>query len=418
MKYTDYQVQRKALLDEANALIEQGQIGEANAKMDEAKSLDEKWDAICTAQANARALEGAARKQDVSNPGAAPGAGAIDSTEGIQSAVKPEDLYKTVAYRTAWAKKMMGSALTQEEAETFRMVNAYTHTTENTGVVIPETVASGIWSEVEELYPYFSDITKTYVNGILTLIQSDTASDAAWYDEDTATEDGEELFKSYQLTGCELSRAITVSWKLKEMAIDDFIPYIQRRMAERMGKALGYGVTNGKGKPGTGDTFKPEPLGVVTALLADKRQVVTYTQGAMGYSDLTAARALIKSGYANGLAIYANATTIWTGLANVKDDNGRPIFVGDPTAGGVYKVLGLTVKEDSSMADGDVLLSNASAGYQANINKQIGVVTEDHGKARTTDYCGYAIVDGAPLTLYAHALLTPAANGEDAGSGE
>lgn len=417
MKYTDYQVQRKALLDEANALIDQGKIDEANAVMDEVNTLDEGWDAVCTAQANARALEGAVRQlQDVSNPGQAPVAGANDQTCG-QPNTQPAELYKTDLYRIAWAKQMMGASLTAEEADTFRMANAYTHTTETSGVVIPETVAQGIWSEVEELYPYFADVTKTYVNGILTIIQSDTSSEAAWYDEDTVTEDGKELFKSYQLTGCELSRAITVSWKLKEMAMDDFIPYIQRRMAERMGKALGYGVTNGKGKPGTNDTFKPEPLGVVPALLTDGTQVITYTEGAMAYGDITAARALIKSGYANGLAVYANANTIWTGLANVKDDNGRPIFVADPSEGGVYKVLGVTVKEDASMSDGDVLFSNAHAGYQANINKQIGVVTEDHAKLRTTDYCGYAIVDGAPLTLYAHALLTPAA-GEDEGSGE
>ena len=37
------------------------------------------------------------------------------------------------------------------------------------------------------------------------------------------------------LQGCELSRSITVSYKLREMAVKDFIPYIQRKIAEQMG---------------------------------------------------------------------------------------------------------------------------------------------------------------------------------------
>lgn len=79
-------------------------------------------------------------------------------------------------------------------------------------------------------------MTKTYVNGLLTMIQEDTSSEAGWYEEGTKTEDGKETFKEYTLGGCELSRAITVSWKLREMAIEDFIPYVQRKMAKKMGR--------------------------------------------------------------------------------------------------------------------------------------------------------------------------------------
>jgi HK97 family phage major capsid protein len=77
----------------------------------------------------------------------------------------------------------------------------------------------------------------------------------------------------------------------------------------------------------------------------------------------------------------------------------------DATSGGVYRILGCIVKEDGSMKDGEVLFSDAAKGYQANVNKQISVLTEDHAKERTTDYCGYAIVDGAPVSKKAHALL-------------
>lgn len=119
---------------------------------------------------------------------------------------------------------------------------------------------------------------------------------------------------------------------------------------------------------------------------------------------MTAARAKIKSGYSAGLRIYANSSTIWNKIANIVDANKRPIFMPDPTSGG-YRVLGMEVKEDDSMAEGEILLSNAFAGYHANINKEMTMMGEEHVKDRQTDYCGYAIMDGNVITNRAHALL-------------
>ena len=57
------------------------------------------------------------------------------------------------------------------------------------------------------------------------------------------------------------------------------------------------------------------------------------------------------------------------------------------------------------MEDGEVLMSSPYVGYQANVNKDLTVMTEDHVKARNTDYCGYAIADGGVTSTKAHALL-------------
>lgn len=124
------------------------------------------------------------------------------------------------AYVNAWTKKMMGKELCNEEEKTYKLVNeAYTHATGNTSIVIPKTVSRKIWEEAGEMYPYFDDIDKTYVDGVLALIQEESSSDAKWYDEETETEDGKETFKEYTLSGCELARSIPVSWKLKEMSM-------------------------------------------------------------------------------------------------------------------------------------------------------------------------------------------------------
>ena len=407
MKYEEYLNQRNALMNEAQALIADGKFDEADAKMNDVKDLDDRWDRQAHADANMRALEGNQRKINLSNMSGipAPGGSVVDSMNGGEAAPKKEDLYKTDEYAAAWAKVMMGQQLTTDENKMFRLVNeAYTHTTENTPVVIPETVAAGIWKEIGDMYPYWNDVRKTYVKGKVIIIKKKSSTEAKWYVESVKTEDGKELFEKQELNGCELSRAITVSWKLKEMAIPDFLAYITTQMAEEMGKGLAYGSTHGAGVVPEKPT---EPLGTVTALEKEEGapQVVEYIAGSLSYTDLTKARGKVKSGY--NPSVYANSNTVWNVLANVLDANKRPIFIADAINGGVYRILGCMVKEDGSMKDGEILFSDAARGYQANINKQISVITEEHAKERTTDYCGYAIADGAPITTKAHALLKP-----------
>lgn len=398
MNKQQYLAMRNQLMNEAQALIDAGKAAEAEEKMKEVTALDERWDAIAQAQANFRALN----TEPVAAAPAIPedATGKDNAADGAMKALESEE------YKVAWAKTLMGKQLTQDESETYTMVNeAFTHTTENTSIVIPKTVTKGIWEMAAEMYPYFADVTKTYVNGTLSMIQEDTSSDAAWYEESSKTEDGKETFKEFQLSGCELARAITVSWKLKEMSIEDFIPYIQRRMARKMGAAAGYGATHGKGK---GSSGKPEPIGTVTALLSAEGtpQVVRYKKGTSPtYQNILDARAKVKSGYSVNLKIYANSTTIWTKLASIVDANKRPIFLVDPTGNGQIRILGMAVKEDDSMNDGEILISNPSDGYHMNINKEMTMMTEDHVKERKTDYCGYAIMDGNIITDKAHVLL-------------
>lgn len=417
MDYEKYLEMRNKLCGEAQDCITSGEIEKANGKMEEVRKLDSEWDETAKAQANMSALEGEGRKINVQNLSGIPGGSLGKPTEKASMegpAGKENMTNKSEMYKTAWAKSIMGQQLTQEEGECYQMVNAaFTHTTENTGIIIPETVAKGIWEEVGEIYPYWNDVAKTYVKGTLKMIMEDGSTEAGWYEEDDKTEDGKETFKEMTLSGCELSRAVTVSWKLREMAVEDFIPYIQRKMAVKMGAALGYGATHGKGLPGTGDTFKPEPMGIVTALEKQEGtpQVVEYAAGSLKYTDLTKARGKIKGGYAHGLKIYANSNTIWNELANVQDGNKRPILMADVVNGGVYRVLSMEVKEDDSMEDGEILMSNPQRGYTANVNKNISMTTEEHSKARTTDYCGYAIVDGGMVTSKAHALLKTKAAG-------
>ncbi len=395
-----YLAQRKQLMDEAQQLIIDGKAEEAQAKIAEVDKLDEDYEKIAQAMANFNAL-------NTEPKFAAP----VTVQEAFGGNKEAERDWKSDEYKTAWAKTMQGRELTAEEDGVFKMVNeAFTHTTKNTGIVIPETVSKGIWEEAEKLYPYYADVTKTHVNGVLTVLQEDTSSDAGWYEEENETDDGKETFKEITLSGCELARNINVSWKLREMAIEDFIPYIQKKLGKKMGAGAGYGATHGAGAKA--ESGKPEPMGVVTALLAQEGtpQVVTYS-GQITYDNIVAVRAKLKY----NPSIYANNDTIWNQLAKVKDNNGRPLFIPDVTGSGQFRILGMIVKEDDSMKNGEVLFSDAGVGYLMNINKETTLTTEEHAKKRNTDYCAYAIMDGNVITMKAHALLMPSAEPDNNG---
>ena len=395
MTREEYLNKRKELLDSADTLLNESKVEDAEKVMKEIEDLDAAYDKEAKQRAGLEALKNAgfALIEDVAN---------LDDNK-MENIEDLKNAAGTKEYLNAWAKTMQGNELTDDERKAYNMVNAYTHTTENTGIVIPETVTAGIFDEVSETYPFWEDCMKTNVKGVLSLIKADESSEAAWYTEADEVEDATETFLKDSLNGCELARNTEVSWKLKEMSIAEFIPFIQKRLAEKMGKGLAYGVTHGKGVV---EGQKPEPLGVVTALEkeASTPQVSTYESGNLSWSDITNARSKIKSKYSAGVKIYANGNTVWNELASVTDVNGRPMFA-TLTDEGVGRIAGCVVKEDDSLADGEILFSNAGAGYHANINKSMSITTQENNKKRITDYCAYAIVDGSPRTTKAHALL-------------
>lgn len=232
--------------------------------------------------------------------------------------MKWEEAYETNEYRSAWVKTMMGATLTAEDRDAMDHVNdeyrAFTHNTENTQVLIPKTVAAGIWKRAEEEYPLWADVRKFNVKGNLSMIKSATNSvNAKWYDEEDVVDTDQLGFGQLDLTGCELAKSVQVTWKLKKMALAEFEAYIIREIGDRMGISLSTAVYVGKGKPGGGDTFKPEPRGIKTVLEAEAGtpQIKSFAEAdGVVYKDMTGLMAAIHSAYINGANIYARTNRL------------------------------------------------------------------------------------------------------------
>ena len=404
MNKKEYEAKRAQLLAEMKAAIEAGDAAKAEAANKEVLALDEKFQALATAAANLAALSGSAVAVDPAIPAALNAApiAPVSSNKEEDAKAEEEKLYKQ-----AFAHYMMGADLSADEQKIFTAKNATTTVKENY-VVVPTTTLKGIWYEMEEAHPIIKATNFTNVPGDVDILVETSAGDnAAWYDEATAVTAEKVTNTKITLKGCELAKDVQVSWKMKKMAVDEFLAYIQTRIAEKMGNALAAALVSGAGI-GNGTTDIPKPLGVVTKLEAesDTPQVITYTAGnGIKYGDMTNMRSKIKSGYAANARFYATSATIWNHLANILDDNKRPIFIPDATQGGVGRIFGIVVEEEDAIPADAVLLGNMAKGYAANKNEDITMYYEDHIKERATDYMGYALVDGQPLTTKAFAYL-------------
>lgn len=397
MNKEKYLEMRAAMLDEAQNLINEGKIEEAATKRKEIEKLDADFEEASKEQANLDALNTEDEAvTDMKN---------LSVNEGGLKAVEKLEKNNVVNYEDVFAKVALQRDLNEDEINLFNQMNpenVYTHNTTNTEIVIPETVIGGIIDTMKELHPILADVVPTRIKGTVKYVKRTgiPAGDADYYDEATPTADEENKFGELTLNGKELSKAVTVTWKLQAMAVADFIPFIQRELGERMGVAKAKAFVKGKGDA-------KYPQGVVTAIEAESStpQKISYKADGLTYKDITAAMAKIKSGYVSGAKIYANNATVWGSLANLLDGQGRPLFIPDVTVGGVGRIFGIPVMEEDAMGDGEILIGNMAAGYKENISEDMKLVTENHAKARTTDFVGYEVHDGGVIDEKAFAYL-------------
>ena len=397
MNKEKYLEMRAALLDEAQNLINEGKIEEAATKRKEIEKLDVDFEEASKEQANLDALNKENDKvTDMKN---------LSVEEGGLKAVEKIEKKNPVNYEDVFAKVALQRDLNEDEINLFNQMNpenVYTHNTTNTEILIPETVIGGIIDTMKELHPILADVVATRIKGTVKYVKRTgiPAGDADYYDEATPTADEENKFGELTLNGKELSKAVTVTWKLQAMAVADFIPFIQRELGERMGVAKAKAFVKGKGDA-------KYPQGVVTAIEAEAStpQKVSYKADGLTYKDITAAMAKIKSGYVSGAKIYANNATVWGSLANLLDGQGRPLFIPDVTTGGVGRIFGIPVMEEDAMGDGEILIGNMAAGYKENVSEPMKLVTENHAKARTTDFVGYEVHDAGVIDEKAFAYL-------------
>lgn len=389
MNKQKYNETRAALMAEAKALVDEGKLEEFEAKKAEVEALDAKFDAEAKAEANLAALDKGVR---------------VDPKAVVAAEQKDtEEVAASNEYRRAFLKSMMHKELDADEAGAFNIVNA-TQTAGTHTAIIPTTMMQDIWTEMGQLHPVIADMApgRTYVKGKVSIPYADITGDGAWTAEATATAEAAMTSGAVTLDGFDLSKGVSVSWKLFEMSVANFEAFLRHQLSEKVSNALAASAFTG-----TGSTNN-QPTGVITALEAETStpQVVTYTAAnGITYANLTTAMSKITAGYIPGSSVYADSTTIWTKLANILDDNKRPIFIPDVTDSGVGRMFGLPVKPEDGVTAGKLVIGNFGKGYVSNVAADVEIHYEEHVLARKTDYAAWTLADGKPMTTKAFAEL-------------
>ena len=116
MNYEQYKEMRGALLKEAQAFLDAGNVAEAKAKREEIEKLDTNFEAAARENANLAALQ---KTGIVKQPKSAAPTGALTPAGETGEAEGSTDEAQAKLYRTAFAKTMMRQGLSTDETTCF-----------------------------------------------------------------------------------------------------------------------------------------------------------------------------------------------------------------------------------------------------------------------------------------------------------
>lgn len=295
-------------------------------------------------------------------------------------------------YRTAWAKKLMGrpekdfteeekralgDAITTTDTE-FVASAAETQGINNGGLFIPKSVRSDIMEIITDSSPIYRDVRKLNVAGNIELPYLDEADDAEWYTELKETKNEGQKYANLQLTGWELAKDVEITWKLEQMAVDSFIPFIVEELAAKMGIALVNAIIYGDGVN--------KPKGITKDLTAIKEGETPVDRIIATYKSL--------STEARGGAKTYISTNVNIDICGYKDNNGNYPFLQ-----GLATNKLTPVEVDPYLKDDDIISGNMR-NYILNEVTPVRVDKETKIKPRRIVYGGYAIYDGVARPDY------------------
>lgn len=234
-----YIEKRNSLLAEAEEMIENDDVEGYEAKENEIKELDEKFEKVAKAQANMNALKDKEPKKNnfivddkIDNKG--------------DEELKNEDKFASVEYRKAFMNFAKTGSM-EEIPEKFQNVDQVT-TTSDAGAVIPTTIMEEVIDKMKEYGQIFSRVRKTNIKGGVQVPVNSLKPTATWIDEST-TSDRQKLDMSEKITFTYfgLECRISVSLLADVTTLSIFENTLTELIVEAMVKAMDKAIISGSG---------------------------------------------------------------------------------------------------------------------------------------------------------------------------
>lgn len=375
MRLSDYKTNRKALLDAAQKLIDDGKLQEAEAKTKEVEALDAQFD---KEKKMRDALNAMSDHGQLPDDAQAHGQLKLDGADG-------KDLGAgSVYYRNAFLKHLLGRDDDMTQLENA----AYTHTTGNTGNVLPTTMLNKIWDLVSGQHAILGDVTIYRTGTILEVVKHTavTQGKAKKVAEGAANDDENNTFAKVTLSGNDFSKHVDISYAEAKMSIDALESYLIDEISSGLGEAMAEDVI---ASIGTGMNAVNKVTGAAAT--------VTFAELAQVFGKLKRV---------GNCVAYMQRGTLYNQLVSMVDTTGRPIF--QPTAqdGAEGNILGATVKIEDAVADGKIMVGDPKK-YVFNMVQDVLIETAKDVKHHVYTYSGYARGEGSLIDDCAFAQWSP-----------
>lgn len=303
MNKKQYEKMRNELFATAQTLVNEGKVDEANAKMEEIRKLDEKFDAIAQVQANLNAMNNEQKPANVFG-----NAGEIMDFSGEEN---HENLYDSMEYRAAFMNHVLSGAPIPEK------FNAAGPTkTSDVGAVISPTIVQRIVEKMESIGMILPLVTKTAFAAGATVPTSSVKPVATWVAEGGTSEKQKKTTGNIDIKGYKLRCAISMTLETSVMTLQFFETIFVNSVAEAMVKAQEQSFINGSGNG--------QPKGVLKETVVAGQNIELAKTKDVEYKTLTDMEAALPLAYENG-AVWNMTKTTFMKFIGMTDTNGQPI---------------------------------------------------------------------------------------------
>ena len=344
MTKQEYQEQRTALLAEAEAFVDAGQLKEYEDKMKDVEDLEAQYDAMCKAQANINALKDKTTVTPLENK--------ITTVEGkvienmTTEVITKDNLYASLEYRDAFMRNVLAG-----EPIPANLLNTDANTkTTDVGHVIPAPVMEKIVEKMEATGMILPLVTRTSYKGGLAIPTSSVKPTATWVAEGAGSTKQNKTTGSVTFNYYKLRCAVSVSLEVDTVTLAIFETTLINNVVEAMTKALEQAIISGTG----GDAY--QPTGILAETPADGQKIEISKAGKVTYDKLVAAEAALPLAYENGAVWFMTKYTFMNCFVGMVDAEGQPI---------ARVTYGIGGKPERTLLGRPVILNDYMSNYSA-----------------------------------------------------
>lgn len=327
--------------------------------------------------------------------------------QGAKKTFNADTVADQPEYRSAFYKSLLGQQLNADEKAAFdvamgvaeKRADAF-NTSSDSLAVLPTETLNEVIKKARTMGGLMAECRAFNVPTKIAIPVGTPGTKAAWHTEGADVESEKVTTASVTFDGYEIIKVFSISAKVRKMSVAAFEAYLVDELSacvmETIADALINGTGNGQG------------TGINSITWTAGTNAVEVAAGAnTSYTDVVNLVAMLKRGYAAGAKMAMNNSTLYKSFYGMLDNNKRPIFIADPQAESVGKLLGFEVVIDDNIEDDAVYFGNFAKymGYNMPDGIAVEVSTQSSFKKGLVDYRALAIADCKPIVSEAFVKL-------------